>query len=55
MSQTLSYLHMTNVKDGLDWGTLLVYTCGKSCEIQGYAAEFVWKQDFSSKDLVEKA
>lgn len=54
MSQTLSYLHVDVAVDSLDWGTLLVYTCKKSCKIEGYVPEFVWKQDFSSKDLVEK-
>ena len=53
MSQTLSYLHIDNAEDSLDWGTLLIYTCKNSCKITGYVPEFVWKQDFSGKDLVE--
>lgn len=35
-------------KDDIDWGTILVYTCPKSCDIPaklGYVREFVVKQD----------
>ncbi|XP_067938782.1 programmed cell death protein 2-like isoform X2 [Watersipora subatra] len=52
MSQCLSYLNVDTSVNSLDWGTLIIYTCKKSCQIQGYAPEYVWKQDFSNKDLV---
>ena len=52
LSQTLSYINIENGQDSLDWGTLIVYTCKKSCRIEGYAREFVWQQDYSDKDLV---
>ena len=32
--------------DLLDWGTLAVYTCSKSCDTEGYVREFVYRQDF---------
>jgi pre-rRNA-processing protein TSR4 len=33
----------------LDWGTLAVYTCERSCQQNGrqYMEEFIWKQDFN--------
>lgn len=52
LSQTLSYINIENGQNSLDWGTLIVYTCKKSCRIEGYAREFVWQQDYSDKDLV---
>ncbi|XP_068144274.1 programmed cell death protein 2 [Drosophila tropicalis] len=37
---------LTLLKDEqLDWGILAVYTCSKSCPIQGYVKEYVIKQD----------
>ncbi|CAL1280398.1 unnamed protein product [Larinioides sclopetarius] len=49
MPQLLNYLSLDSVQDSIDWGTLAVYTCSKSCEkgMEGYVKEFVWKQDFS--------
>lgn len=45
----LSYLNVDEVGASLDWATVAVYTCSKSCNIpeNGYSMEFVWKQDFS--------
>ena len=48
LPQLLSHLHL-DIADAqsVDWATLVVYTCSKSCTTQdGYQAEFVWKQDF---------
>ncbi|KAF8771858.1 programmed cell death protein 2-like [Argiope bruennichi] len=49
MPQLLNYLSLDSVQDSVDWGTLAVYTCSKSCDegVKGYVKEFVWKQDFS--------
>ncbi|XP_017124872.1 programmed cell death protein 2 [Drosophila elegans] len=41
MPQTLTLLE----DDSLDWGVLAVYTCAKSCPIEGYAEEVLIKQD----------
>lgn len=43
MPQLLNYLEIDNV----DWGTLAIYTCEKSCNLgPAYKQEFIWKQDF---------
>jgi len=49
MPQLLSHLDVDEVGASLDWATVVVYTCSKSCDVPdyGYATEFVWKQDFS--------
>lgn len=49
MSQILLYLSLDSVEESPDWGTLLIYTCSKSCEAgtDAYIQEFLWKQDFS--------
>ncbi|GFS43398.1 programmed cell death protein 2 [Trichonephila inaurata madagascariensis] len=49
MPQLLNYLSIDSGDDIVDWGTLAVYTCSKSCEqgIENYAKEFIWKQDVS--------
>lgn len=52
MPQMLNHLQMDTVgEQGVDWGTLAVYTCKNSCS-QGpsYKKEFLWKQDFSAQD-----
>lgn len=37
--------------ESLDWGTLLVYTCKRSCDTnEAYHSEFVWKQEFSKEE-----
>ncbi|XP_017070443.1 programmed cell death protein 2 [Drosophila eugracilis] len=41
MPQTLTLLK----DDSLDWGVLAVYTCAKSCPIEGYVEELLIKQD----------
>ncbi len=33
--------------DTVDWGTIAVYTCQKSCSLgPAYKQEFIWQQDF---------
>ena len=52
LPQMLNYLGVDDTqKDALDWGSLFVYTCPKSCPIDdangsAYVVEQVFKQDF---------
>lgn len=51
----LNYLNLDSLSDdqGVDWGTLIVYTCGSSCdEGPAYKEEYLWKQDFSGKNSI---
>ena len=55
MPQLLYYLKLDSAHSGpahsndIDWGTLLIYTCGAgSCKLgRGYHTEFLWKQEVS--------
>jgi len=61
MPQALHYMEVTKglkkATDAcIDWGTLVIYTCSKDCDIQvkhdgsdacAYAEEFVWKQQMN--------
>lgn len=51
MPQILTILKLDKLADeeSIDWGTLLVYTCEKSCSTKdmAYKKEFLWKQNFS--------
>ncbi|KAJ1720128.1 hypothetical protein LPJ53_005203 [Coemansia erecta] len=60
MPQMLNHLAL-DAADALsvDWGTLLVYTCARSCDVAaehcaGYAREVVWRQNFSAQGIGEK-
>ncbi|KAJ8749628.1 hypothetical protein K2173_026277 [Erythroxylum novogranatense] len=45
LPQLLYYFGVKNDVDSLDWATIVVYTCGASCETSaGYAEEFAWVQ-----------
>ena len=45
MPQLLSFLNLDSVGQSVDWGTLAVYTCEKSCDQdEAYKHEFMWKQ-----------
>lgn len=47
MPQLLNSLH----NDQLDWGIIAVYTCEKSCDIDGqYVEEFAYKQDIAAEN-----
>ncbi|ELU01157.1 hypothetical protein CAPTEDRAFT_54196, partial [Capitella teleta] len=48
LPQMLNHLKVDRLDSSLDWGTLVVYTCSESCDIEGYAEEYVFKQDFSA-------
>ncbi|GIY87076.1 programmed cell death protein 2 [Caerostris darwini] len=62
MPQLLNYLPLNpdiellkTGKDSVDWATLAIYTCSKSCEkgFEGYVKEFVWKQDFTNNETIK--
>lgn len=45
LPQLLYFFKVPNDPDGLDWGTLAVYTCDASCtSSKAYMEEFVWVQ-----------
>ncbi|CAH1792294.1 unnamed protein product [Owenia fusiformis] len=54
LPQMLTHLDVDSLQDSLDWGTLVVYTCSRSCS-KGpvYKQEFVYKQDISLKDNIK--
>ncbi|PVU88701.1 hypothetical protein BB559_005440 [Furculomyces boomerangus] len=57
MPQMLNYLEVSSdLRDGIDWGTLLVYSCPENCETMGniYAKEVIWRQQFSSDGIGDK-
>lgn len=48
MPQLLAYLDVDSVEKSIDWATVLVYTCKRSCSFsKGYASEFLFKQDYA--------
>ena len=36
---------------GLDWGSLYIFTCSKSCSIQGYVREEIQLRNFERTNL----
>uniref|UniRef100_A0A6J0UFC8 Programmed cell death protein 2 n=1 Tax=Pogona vitticeps TaxID=103695 RepID=A0A6J0UFC8_9SAUR len=49
MPQLLNHLKVDSIEESIDWGTLAIYTCAKSCNMSShYVEEFIWKQDISS-------
>uniref|UniRef100_A0A3P8S9I9 Programmed cell death 2 n=1 Tax=Amphiprion percula TaxID=161767 RepID=A0A3P8S9I9_AMPPE len=53
MPQLLNSLSVDSTGASIDWGTLAVYTCSISCNHDDqYCPEFIWKQDFSSDQVV---
>ena len=53
MPQLLSELGLSDTCDngGLDWGSVHVYTCDRSCSLQGYVAEHVAVQNFELSNI----
>ncbi|CAG7815610.1 unnamed protein product [Allacma fusca] len=52
MPQLLNHVGQDGVEGSLDWGTVVVYTCEKSCNSgPSYKPEFVWQQDFKEVDV----
>ncbi|KAJ2490121.1 hypothetical protein IWW37_003389 [Coemansia sp. RSA 2050] len=59
MPQMLNHLSVDSADPAsVDWGTLLVYTCPKSCSgasgASAYASEVICRQNFSSQGIGEK-
>ncbi|KAG5459401.1 MAG: programmed cell death protein 2 [Olpidium bornovanus] len=54
--QALTHLPIDNSDpQALDWGTLLVYTCPRSCALnRPYVREALWRQDFSGDGIGER-
>lgn len=52
--QLLCYLNLeeTNQSNSIDWAGLYAYTCVRNCKAanNGYAKEFIYKQDFVDKN-----
>jgi len=54
VSHLLHHLGVDSLCRSVDWGTLVVYTCSKSCDIgNNYVTEHVFKQDFSNTEIPE--
>ncbi|EYC31788.1 hypothetical protein Y032_0003g1239 [Ancylostoma ceylanicum] len=49
MPHLLSLIDVDELGQSIDWASVYVFTCSRSCEIanQGYAKEYILKQDFS--------
>lgn len=48
MPRLLSYLEVDKLGQSLDWATIAIFTCAKSCDIGNkYKKEFLFKQDFT--------
>lgn len=45
LPQLLNYLDIdAEAADSADWGVIAVYSCSRSCHVEGYAEEFAWVQ-----------
>ena len=52
MPQLLSELQLgLEAEDGVDWGSLYVFTCDKSCQVDGYSEEQVQVVNFEMSNL----
>ena len=52
LPQLLNHLDTDSLNGGIDFGTLLVFTCSDNCTPStSYVQEFVWKQDFSDTHI----
>jgi len=52
MPQMLNLLGLgTDVEGGVDWGSIYIYTCSRSCEIEGYVEEEAHVLHFDSTNL----
>ncbi|KAI9104797.1 programmed cell death protein 2 [Phlyctochytrium arcticum] len=58
MPQLLNVLQIDHfTPNALDWGTLMVFSCGASCQPEGvnYMEEIVWRQMFSEQGMGDSA
>jgi pre-rRNA-processing protein TSR4 len=55
MPQLLNYLKLDHSDANvLDWGTLLIFTCSKSCSLGGKPTkEALWRQMFTQDGITE--
>ena len=44
-------LGLDTAEGGLDWGSLYIFTCSKSCSIQGYVREEIQLRNFERTNL----
>ncbi|KAI9023551.1 programmed cell death protein 2 [Phycomyces nitens] len=53
LSTILNFLAVSHTsEDSLDWGSLYIYTCKHNCALTDvFAAEYIWKQDFSADGM----
>ncbi|KAK7913376.1 hypothetical protein WMY93_013587 [Mugilogobius chulae] len=52
MPQLLNSLCVDSTGASIDWGTVAVFTCSRSCSQEdNYSPEFVWKQDFKADQI----
>ena len=52
MPQLLNELHLGLDTDaGVDWGSLYIFTCDKSCYVEGYVREEVQLVNFEMTNL----
>ena len=52
MPQMLNHLNVDSFEESVDWGTLVIYTCSRSCgDGSAYLTEFLWKQDFADTGM----
>uniref|UniRef100_A0A0N5A4Z3 MYND-type domain-containing protein n=1 Tax=Parastrongyloides trichosuri TaxID=131310 RepID=A0A0N5A4Z3_PARTI len=56
MPYLLDLIDVTCIGKSIDWASVYIYSCSKSCEIkdQGYFEEFLFKQDFILSDEDKK-
>ena len=52
MPQLLNHMQVDSFEESVDWGTLAIYTCSKSCgDGSSYVTEFLWKQNFADTGI----
>lgn len=52
MPQLLNHMQVDSFEESVDWGTLAIYTCAKSCgDGSSYVTEFLWKQNFADTGI----
>ena len=53
MPQLINYLDFEEsaTRASIDWGVLAIYSCSKSCEVEGvsYMKEIIWRNNVSAR------